>query len=296
MIPDIRSLPGDSSAVAVLCSLAEYYGCDLHGGGAFERLVEKAMRRDVYTDEVTAAAVDLGLPVAHAGALDLTQLKSAVSAGKPVMCVTKGMEYVAVTGADGAALTVQHPLHGRLSVPQVDWLQLWGGGGLILDGPRREKAQHGGRGGGMAADRFRDQHPMPVGSQVTAREAINHYDANTGKWTFEAAAGDKFEVLGHTATGVKVRNKAGQEAEIPRHKLRGKTTGRGHKVPGPEGMEKLRAEEQERRAREEAPQEEEHEEHGGHLTTEHPKKPGWHSGGSCRQGQRADLTHCQPKG
>jgi hypothetical protein len=117
-------------------------------------------------------------------------------------------------------------------------------------------------------DRFHDYHPMPVGSTVTSRKPINHYDAGTGKWTFEVPAGERMEVIGHDQAtgGVRVRTRTGQEATLGRHEVRGRTTGRGHKIPNPSG------------------QEEPYQRESQALT------------GSCQRGQTQAQTGCQPSG
>jgi hypothetical protein len=123
-------------------------------------------------------------------------------------------------------------------------------------------------------ERFHDYHPMPVGSTVTARQALHtggSFDIH-GNYqpirTF-ASSQDRLEVVDHRGgegTGqpseVKVRNSRGEETWIPRFQLRGKTTGRGHKLPAPTGLEEPYHRES--------------------------------AGGTCQQGQRADLTGCTP--
>lgn len=168
----------------------------------------------------------------------------------------------------------------------LSWLNEDTGGALagetrFIPAPGEEdsidtKAQHGGRGAGMVPDRFHDFHPMPVGSPVTARQALHvggTFDAQ-GRYTpirQFAASQDRLEVVGHRGgegTGrpseVLVRNKQGEEAWMPRHRLRGKTTGRGHKLPQPTGQEE----------------------------PYHRQ----HAAGTCQQGQTAAQTGCTPAG
>ena len=297
-LPDIRSASGDCSSVAALYTLADYYGIAPHGGGAFEALLHTSQARKCRPAEVKAALVDIGLRASATSGMGLEAVEDAARDGRPVLCVTKGKEYVVVAGVEKGRrrrqdapgqqhFIIHDPRRGRLSLPESVFQSLFSGEGLIL-----EKAQHGGRGGGMVGDTFQTHHPMPKGSTVIAREGIaTGYVPGQG-FGFEVAAGDRLEVLDHRGGDgkpqeVRVRNKAGQEAWLLRSKLRGKTTGRGHKTPESTGREAP--------GYSEKPHEEAEREMQGHLSHEHPKRSEWHrGGGTCKPGQTAAQTHCTP--
>lgn len=132
-LPDTRGAAGDSSAVACLLSVCGYFGCEPHGGGAFEQLLESARSGDTAPEDIVAAAQDLGVH-ASAGPLALDQLTAKIEAGLPVLADLGEGRYVVVFGLVTAGLLVMDPQTGHQVLPLDDWP----GAGIVLEMPGAE--------------------------------------------------------------------------------------------------------------------------------------------------------------